>query len=62
MIETLRFCFDTNDWAVCLADKMGISIWLFCALFIAGLAVFLRLILGKPRKDDHIGPFDGPFQ
>ena len=61
-METLRACFDTNDWAKCLAQEIGIPPWLFAVIFIAVLVGVLRLVLGKPRKDDHIGPFDGPFQ
>lgn len=58
-METLRGCFDTQDWAMCLATEAGIPPWLFAIIGIACIALVLRLVVGKRSKaDDNIGPFD----
>ena len=55
----IKACFDTPDFASCLAGLAGIPIWLAALLGIALIAVVLRVVLGKrSAADDKIGPFD----
>lgn len=55
----LKTCFETPDWASCLAAQAGIPVWLAGLIGIALIAVALRLVVGRRSKaDDQIGPFD----
>jgi len=58
-MDALGTCFETTDWASCLAEAAGVPLWLAALIGFAAIALVLRLIVGpRSRADDEVGPFD----